>query len=207
MSPRALAALGLVALVALGGSCGDSEAAQACVPGEVVSCPCPGGQGVQTCSDDGSAYGACEGCTPLGEAGSGGGAGGTTTSSTGGGGAGGGEGGQGGGEAGAGGGASGGGGGGSSSGAFSCVDLDALSPTIDFPACDAPDAAECLCEGCVDDGVCFSAEQLIADDCVCPDCQANAHCSNPANCQDDGVCDPYFEGCVCADCSDHPLCK
>jgi hypothetical protein len=26
------------------------------------------------------------------------------------------------------------------------------------------------------------------------------------NCQNNGVCDPYNEGCVCADCKTNPAC-
>ena len=43
-------------------------------------------------------------------------------------------------------------------------------------------------------------------DCVCPSCAADEFCSNPANCNGDNECDPYNEGCACADCADHPQC-
>jgi len=37
-----------------------------CAPGDVKECPCVGGsRGVQTCADDGSKWGACEGCTAI----------------------------------------------------------------------------------------------------------------------------------------------
>jgi predicted small lipoprotein YifL len=56
--------------------------------------------------------------------------------------------------------------------------------------------------GCKDDGQC-----TLEDDCVCTDCDADSYCSDPANCQDDGKCDAFVEGCVCADCkSSHPEC-
>jgi hypothetical protein len=32
------------------------------------------------------------------------------------------------------------------------------------------------------------------------------YCSDPTNCQDDGACDTYNEGCVCMDCATHPEC-
>jgi hypothetical protein len=54
----------------------------------------------------------------------------------------------------------------------------------------------------VNDGEC-----TVADDCICPDCAADSYCSNPANCNTDGVCDMYNEGCVCPDCSAHPTCS
>jgi hypothetical protein len=31
-------------------------------------------------------------------------------------------------------------------------------------------------------------------------------CSNPASCDDDGVCQAFREGCVCDDCTTHPEC-
>jgi hypothetical protein len=58
----------------------------------------------------------------------------------------------------------------------------------------------------VDDDVCFDDGQQLADDCVCPDCANNAKCNDPASCTDDGECNPYYEGCSCADCAAHPLC-
>ncbi|HHH31596.1 MAG TPA: hypothetical protein ENK57_25050 [Polyangiaceae bacterium] len=85
-----------------------------------------------------------------------------------------------------------------------CTDINALSPNIDNPPCDVLDQAACLCEGCTDDGICFDG--TTADDCVCPDCAMDAFCSDPANCQLDGQCNPYTEGCSCADCANHTMC-
>ena len=39
------------------------------------------------------------------------------------------------------------------------------------------------------------------------DVDGDGICGNLDNCTDNGVCDPYNEGCVCADCADnHPAC-
>jgi len=46
----------------------------------------------------------------------------------------------------------------------------------------------------------------LDDDCVCADCDTDPYCSDPANCVDDNVCEPYSEGCVCTDCANHPQC-
>src|SRR5215472_1267407 len=61
-----LAAAVLVGLVA---ACGGHESAlppaRACSPGQTEKCPCPtgGGTGTAACLDDGSGYGACDGCS------------------------------------------------------------------------------------------------------------------------------------------------
>jgi len=36
-----------------------------------------------------------------------------------------------------------------------CTDIAALSPNIDYPPCDVLSQDDCLCEGCIDDGICF----------------------------------------------------
>ena len=46
----------------------------------------------------------------------------------------------------------------------------------------------------------------VEDDCVCDACGSDLWCSNPANCDHDGGCDAYTEGCVCDDCATHPAC-
>lgn len=54
---------------------------------------------------------------------------------------------------------------------------------------------------CVPDNAC-----TLDDDCVCDDCDNDSFCGDPSNCLDDGTCDFYSEGCVCADCAAHPVC-
>ena len=49
---------------------GTDSAVAGCTPGDVKECPCiGGGKGVLTCSDDGSRWGKCEGCTSSTDAG------------------------------------------------------------------------------------------------------------------------------------------
>jgi hypothetical protein len=67
------------------------------------------------------------------------------------------------------------------------------------PNCTAP-ADDCVCVGCNDDGTCGDD-----DDCVCTDCDGTDFCL-PTDCNADGVCDPFFEGCACSDCYPHPEC-
>lgn len=55
---------------------------------------------------------------------------------------------------------------------------------------------------CTDDGQCG-----LEDDCVCPECDEDLFCGNPENCEDDGECREFEEGCVCADCADLPVCE
>ena len=88
-----------------------------------------------------------------------------------------------------------------------CIEIGKFTPAMeDFPPCDVSDQAACLCEGCVDDGVCFNAAAELVDDCVCPDCADDPFCSMPDNCVTDGQCNPYVENCACADCAGHPEC-
>ncbi len=203
----ALAALLLVAFACES----DESAATVCIPGTTISCACPKGLlGTQTCLPGGLGYGPCDYCDDSsGGAGTGGNQGGSSGTSTAG--AGGGTGGAGGSVGGAGGtgGSVGGGGSGGAGGSvlFQCVDVKTIEPTIDFPGCDNLDQSKCLCEGCKADGICFNPSMKIADDCVCPDCAADPYCSDPKSCEQDGICNPYFEGCACADCADHPSCS
>lgn len=60
-------------------------------------------------------------------------------------------------------------------------------------------ADECLCGGCP--GECNNLA-----DCACPECVGNKELCPLTNCTDDGACDPYLEGCSCADCAMHPNC-
>jgi hypothetical protein len=54
---------------------------------------------------------------------------------------------------------------------------------------------------CKHDGVCNAD-----DDCICPDCDTDLFCSDPSKCFDNGECNTFTEGCVCADCMTHPEC-
>jgi hypothetical protein len=179
--------------------CGGEEATPVCTPGTTLACACPGNaHGVQACLADGTGYGTCTNCLgPGGSGGSGGADGGSGGTA---GGAGGGTGGSGGEVGGSGAGGAGGG------APLQCVDLSTVSPTIDFPACDVASQELCQCEGCTDDEICFDAGLHLADDCVCPDCATDRFCTDPTHCNGDGLCNPYFEGCSCADCAAHPLC-
>ena len=51
---------------------------------------------------------------------------------------------------------------------------------------------------CTDNGNCSD------DDCVCADCDADLGCRD--NCDNDGECQAFREGCVCDDCTTHPEC-
>jgi hypothetical protein len=58
-------------------------------------------------------------------------------------------------------------------------------------------------EPCTDDGQCGPD-----DDCVCPECDTDLFCSDPdASCTDNGECNTFVEGCVCADCANLPVCE
>jgi len=69
-------------------------------------------------------------------------------------------------------------------------------------ACVVGDPNSCACVGCSVDGMC-----TLEDDCVCGECADDDFCGNPENCVDDGLCDPYNEGCECSDCVVHPHCS
>jgi hypothetical protein len=60
------------------------------------------------------------------------------------------------------------------------------------------DLDTCTCVGCNTNGYCTQS-----DDCVCPDCANSNACSS---CDQDGLCDPYYEACSCSDCAGHPMC-
>jgi len=38
-------------------------------------------------------------------------------------------------------------------------------------------------------------------------CASDDFCADAVNCNNDGECDPFNEGCVCADCANHPSCS
>jgi len=174
--------------------CGDG--AEVCVPGAQQSCPCAGGEsGAQTCNADGTGFQTCACVNEDGAFGAGPGAGGSTpanevgSSTSGPPGSGGVP--NNGGGFGSGGGFSSGGGFGSGPSGFACAaELD--------PNCPALDAVACACAGCSAD--------CAQSDCVCPICATDNYCSDPGTCLDDGSCDPWSEGCICADCADHPSC-
>ena len=48
--------------------------------------------------------------------------------------------------------------------------------------------------------------EMCIRDSVCTDCDTDPFCSDPNNCNNDNVCEPFSEGCVCADCASHPEC-
>ena len=76
-----------------------------------------------------------------------------------------------------------------------------------FEDCECEDchgSALCVPGTCTTDGYCSH----VWDACICPDCDANYDCADPAkkNCTDDGVCDSLVEGCVCPDCQGEAEC-
>jgi hypothetical protein len=78
--------------------------------------------------------------------------------------------------------------------AVACVDVEADD------SCTDADPLACVCQGCDAGNGCE-----ISEDCTCPDCAMDGFCTDA--CQLDGVCDPYNEGCACADCADFPACS
>lgn len=72
------------------------------------------------------------------------------------------------------------------------------------PDCTDANEEACSCVGCT--GECLDVNNAPASDCVCPSCAADPFCTDPNNCEDDGICDPAIEGCHCADCFEHPEC-
>lgn len=76
---------------------------------------------------------------------------------------------------------------------------------LNMPDCDFPDPYACLCQGC-DAVYCVDPSQgFPISDCVCPSCYGFPDCGTQY-CVDDGVCDPFGEGCDCPDCYYHPAC-
>lgn len=171
---------------ATGGTSDDAS----CV---TVGCNSGGNAAVGTGAASGGGVG---GSPPGGGSGPGGGgvpAGGTTSGGSGGVGAGG---------AGTGGTGAGGGGVGASGGTsgFACTNISQL------PDCSFPNQTLCICQGC--DPI-FCTDPIFGDpisDCVCPSCWNDPDCSGSKYCVNDGLCDPFGEGCDCVDCYDHPAC-
>jgi hypothetical protein len=80
-----------------------------------------------------------------------------------------------------------------------CIEVEASADCTD------PNNTECLCNGCDGFTECAGADGLA--DCVCDVCAGDTQfCLNPALCNMDGLCDPFNEGCLCADCAAHPEC-
>jgi len=80
-----------------------------------------------------------------------------------------------------------------------CEELTGPSGGAD--TCTDTTPENCVCQGCVDDGVCSSD-----DDCTCADCADEIFCGN-VYCFTDGICDAFSEGCDCPECaSAAPLC-
>ena len=88
----------------------------------------------------------------------------------------------------------------SASGGCACAGLS----TIADGACTAPDQGSCSCMGC-SLAECFDGTNYA--DCVCPQCATDSFCADPNNCNNDGQCDPFNEGCACGDCAGHPQCN
>lgn len=81
--------------------------------------------------------------------------------------------------------------------------------------CDFDAGEDCSCADCFfkdskcapkngfcndnDDGVCATSEN-----CTCKDCTNTEYCKS--NCDDNGECVRYFEGCACADCKMLDVC-
>jgi len=83
---------------------------------------------------------------------------------------------------------------------FQCFDVSKIQPS-----CFYPEPANCLCQGCDPSGICYdSGQQLWFSDCVCAACKNEPNCMTV--CDADGLCNPYYEGCGCVDCADHPQC-
>lgn len=91
-----------------------------------------------------------------------------------------------------------GGGAGEDSGVSACAieDGECDVKTETCACADCAPTAFCVDDQCVDDGYC-----TYDDACICDDCLKDVVCGDPAGCKDDGVCDSFFEGCVCADCA------
>lgn len=78
-------------------------------------------------------------------------------------------------------------------GSFVCIDISKTG--LVAGDCTEGDQQNCACSGC-------AWAECGWNDCTCP-----GPCSPVCNfCNLDGLCDPYSEGCTCADCAKHPLC-
>jgi hypothetical protein len=72
-------------------------------------------------------------------------------------------------------------------------------------SCTAGDDVACVCNGC-DPAGCYSpdASPPIQSDCTCAACADDVSCDG---CDENGVCDPFFERCNCIDCAGFPTCQ
>src|SRR5262249_22472679 len=70
--------------------------------------------------------------------------------------------------------------------------------------CSGSHPVDCTCFGCRP--TCCDENGAVSD-CVCSACKPDPPCSDPANCDNTGLCDPLNEGCSCADCAGHPACQ
>ncbi len=68
--------------------------------------------------------------------------------------------------------------------------------------CDEPNLEKCSCTGCNPQ----NPQCTQGEDCVCPDCQGKDGCEGCTMGGPNGFCNPYYEGCGCEDCANHPLC-
>ncbi|MCA9598631.1 MAG: hypothetical protein KC776_35215 [Myxococcales bacterium] len=88
--------------------------------------------------------------------------------------------------------------------AFTCVDVNTIPGEFQVK-CWAQDQASCSCLGC-DNTYCYDpANGDPVSDCTCPSCWNEAYCYD--YCENDGVCNPFYEGCGCQDCWYHPSCN
>lgn len=78
--------------------------------------------------------------------------------------------------------------------------------------CQPPDD-DCACDDCLAacSGECTSSNPpacTLEDACTCQECWEDQYCTDPAkkNCDDDGDCNFFQEGCCCADCAMLPNC-
>ena len=73
-------------------------------------------------------------------------------------------------------------------------------PTEDCECVDCLPTGVCIPGACVADGTCGND-----DSCTCTECDGSPVCG-PSACTPDDVCDPFLEGCICADCWTFPGC-
>ncbi|MBK8255429.1 MAG: hypothetical protein IPK82_22560 [Polyangiaceae bacterium] len=79
--------------------------------------------------------------------------------------------------------------------------------------CEPPDD-DCACDDCLAacSGECTPENPpmcTLEDACTCSDCWADPACTDPElkNCDDDGDCNFFLEGCCCADCASLSNCS